>query len=122
LQELAQKLDKWATEDLAKNPEQQHLLKCLLSRGAYTETRVNKRLVVGTTGHIGVEDIRQAVIDALAPVLGDLPIPIEGWPRFSHWPRFGDWPRDGYWALGMGLPPKDLMHPEAPKGPEVLPD
>ena len=118
MQELAQKLDKWAKDELKKCPEQQYLLKCLLSRGGYTEIRANRRLVVGVTGHLGSDDIKQAVIDALAPVIKNLPNPIEGWPRFSPWPRFGGWPRDGYWALGMGLPPKDLMHPEDPRGPE----
>lgn len=116
VQELAQKLDKWAKDELKKHPEQQYLLKCLLSRGAYTELRANRRLVVGVAGHLGADDIRQAVIDALAPVIRDLPDPIEGWARFSPWPRFGDWPRDGYWALGMGPPPRDLMHPEDPRG------
>jgi hypothetical protein len=113
LQALARKLDEWAQKELEKR--ERDLLKCLLSRGAYLETKINKRLIVGTTSHLGAHDIRQAVIDALAPLTKiNLPESIEGWPRFSAWPRMGTWPRSGYWALSMGLPPKDLMHSEKP--------
>jgi hypothetical protein len=124
VQDLAKALDDWG-KGLPK--EQRYLLKCLLSRGAYIEERVDKRQVVGRTGHKGVRDIRQAVVDALEPVVRkDLPYPIEGWPRFYPlaWPRMnGDWPRSGYWALGMGLPPKiDMPKIEPGKTPPVDPE
>ena len=134
---LAKALDDWG-KGLPK--EQRYLLKCLLSRGAYIERRVDKRQVVGSTGHLGADDIRQAVVDALDPVVRKdlLPYPIEGWPRYYPlpWPRMnGGWPRSGYWALGMGLPPKidmpkikpgktplgDPVGPEGPEGPPGTP-
>ena len=117
LKALAQKLDEWAQKQLEK-PERD-LLMCLLSRGAYIETPVNRKLVVGTTTHLGAENIREAVLDALAPLTKvSIPDPIEGWPRFSAWPRMDNWPRSGYWSLGLGQPPKELIHPVKP---DVLP-
>ena len=121
VQELARKLDDWAQKELPD--EQKKLLRWLLSRGAYTE----KRVVEGTATHVFRKDIKQAVKDALGPLIKtNLPEPIDGWARsYPNWPRMGDWPRDGSWALGMGRPPKlDKMPPEVPmlpKGPKTLP-
>ena len=129
VQELARKLNKWAEDELKGNPKQQVLLRWLLSRGTYTEKRIDERHVEGTARYVFKKDIEQAVKDALGPFTKiKLPEPIEGWPRlFGGWPRDGywGWPRDGYWALGMGRPPKlDKMPPEIPmpqKGPKIPP-
>ena len=127
VQELARKLNEWAENELKKCPKQQTLLRWLLSRGAYKEKRVDERRVEGTATHVFTKDIKQAVMDALGPLIRtNLPDPKEGWARsYPSWPRMGDWPRDGYWAFGMGRPPKlDKMPPEVPmppKGPKTHP-
>lgn len=120
VQELARKLDDWAQKELPE--KQQTLLHWLLSRGAYVEKRIDERHVEGTTTHVFTKDIKQAVKDALEPLIRtNLPDPKEGWARsYSTWPRMGDWARDGYWASGMGRPPKlDKMPPKGPKTPPV---
>ncbi len=120
VQELARKLDDWAQKELPE--KQQTLLRWLLSRGAYIEKRVDERRVEGTATHVFTKDIKQAVKDALGPLIRtNLPDPKEGWARsYPTWPRMGDWPRDGYWAFGMGRPPKlDKMPPKGPKIPPV---
>lgn len=116
MQELARKLDEWAK---GLPDEQKKLLRWLLSRGAYIE----KRVVEGTATHVFTKDIKQAVKDALGPLIRtNLTAPIDGWARsYPTWPRTGDgWARDGYWALGMGRPPKlDKMPPEVPMPPKA---
>jgi predicted metal-dependent hydrolase len=115
VQELARKLDEWAENELKKYPKQQTLLRWLLSRGAYIEKRVDERRVEGMATHVFTKDIKQAVKDALEPLIRtNLPEPIDGWARsYPTWPRMGDWPRDGYCALGMGRPPKlDKKYPQ----------
>jgi hypothetical protein len=127
VQELARKLNDWAENELKKCPKQQTLLRWLLSRGAYIEKRVDERHVEGTATHVFTKDIKQAVKDALEPLIRtNLPDPIDGWARsYPSWPRVGNWARDGYWASGMGRPPKlDKMPPEVPmpsKGPITPP-
>ena len=120
VQELARKLDDWAQKELPD--KQQTLLHWLLSRGTYIEKRVDERHVEGTATHVFTRDIKQAVKDALGPLIRtNLPDPKDGWARsYSTWPRTGDgWARDGYWAMGMGRPPKlDKMPPEVPKPPK----
>lgn len=116
-QELARKLDDWA-EKLPE--EQKKLLRWLLSRGTYVEKRVDGQRIEGTTTHVVTNDIKQAVKDALGPLVrANLPESMDGWPRsYPNWPRMGDWPRDGYWALGIGCPPNlDKMLPKGPKIP-----
>ncbi len=121
VRELARKLDHWAQKTLPE--EQRTLLRWLLSRGVYTEERVDKQRVEGTATYVFKMDIEQAVKDALGPIIKiNLPDPIDGWARsWGGWARAGDgWARDGYWALGMGRPPKlDKMPPEVPKTPPV---
>jgi hypothetical protein len=122
VRELARKLNEWAENELKEYPEQQTLLRWLLSRGAYIEKRVDEQRVEGTAKYVFKMDIEQAVKDALGPLINrHLPDPIEGWARsFGSWPRTGgDWPRDGYWALGMGRPPEIGKMP--PGGPETPP-
>ncbi len=63
VQELARKLNEWAEKELKKYPKQQTLLHWLLSRGAYTEERVDKGRVKGTATHVFTKDIKQAVKD-----------------------------------------------------------
>jgi len=128
VRELARKLDHWAQKTLPE--EQRTLLRWLLSRGVYTEERVDKQRVEGTATYVFKMDIEQAVKDALGPLTKiNLPDPKDGsartsesWARASeswtragdnwarswgNWARTGDgWARDGYWALGMGSPPK----------------
>lgn len=118
VQDLATKLKNWAENELPE--EQQYLLKCLLTRGAYTEERVDTHTVKGTTGHVGVSDIKQAVVDALAPdVIKNLPSPIEGWPRFnSPWLREnGGWLLSGNFGVDMFPPPKLPKPPKPTNNP-----
>ena len=90
VQELARKLDDWAQKELPE--KQQTLLRWLLSRGVYREKRVDERRVEGTATQIFTKDIKQAVKDALGPLIRtNLPDPIEGWARsYPSWPRMGD--------------------------------
>lgn len=114
VQELARKLNEWAENELKKCPKQQTLLRWLLSRGEYIEKRVDERRVEGTATHVFRKDIKQAVKDALGPLIRtNLPDPIDGWARsYPTWPRMGDWPRDGYCALGMSAPQNSTKCPQ----------
>lgn len=91
VQELARKLDDWAQKELPET--QQTLLRGLLSRCEYREDE--KRIDIGEGTYVFETNIKQAVMDALAPLNSGRPPKnlTEDWPRGApSWSR-STWPR-----------------------------